>query len=200
MGSLARNDRQGQTGQFRGPRGKLGDTILQAAQREFLAHGYKGTSIESIARAARIAKGTVYLYFDTKEDVFRAVSKAFIDWFLLHARTAAATPGAVEDRLYAVLDAKFGAIHALASRSEHGRELVDSSHGVSGDLYQKADRAYVEVLAGLLAELELSIPPTDAGWLVFRAAEGTERAEVSTAEVRKRLRQLARVLVKGLQR
>ena len=169
---------------------------MRAAQDEFLSRGFKGTSIESIAKAARIAKGTVYLYFDTKEAVFRAVSKQFIDWFLARASAAAAGPGTVEERVAAVLDTKFGAIHHLVGKSPYGIELVDSSHGVSGDLYRKADRDYVKILASVLEGTAQS--PEDAAWLVFRAAEGHERAQVSTAEVRRRLTELAQVLVRGL--
>jgi AcrR family transcriptional regulator len=185
---VARTDRKTQTGQFgRGPRGALGESILRAAQREFLERGFRRTSIESVARAAGVAKGTVYLYFDTKEEVFRGVSQAFIDWFLGRAREAAATRGTVEQRLGAVLDAKFGAIARLKAGSPHATELVDASNGVSGDLYRKADRAYVDVLATVLAAQKLSLPAKDAAWLVFRAAENSDQ-----------LPALAKVMARGL--
>src|SRR5262245_58512087 len=162
-----------------------------------MSRGYKGTSIESIAKAARIAKGTVYLYFDTKEDVFRAVSKQFIGWYLAKAKKAAEAPGSVEQRVAAVLDAKFGLVHQLASKSPYGAEIMDSSHGVvSGDLYRKAEREYVNVIASVLEGTAAS--PDQAAWLVFRAAEGSERATASTKEVRRRLNELAHVLVRGL--
>lgn len=198
MTDVTQNDRKRKTGQFRGPRGQLAGSIVRAAQDEFLSRGFKRTSIESIAKAARIAKGTVYLYFDTKEAVFRAVSTQFIDWFLAKAAAAASSPGTVEQRVAAVLDTKFGAIHHLVSKSAYGIELVDSSHGVSGDLYRKADRDYVKILASVLEGTAES--PQDAAWLVFRAAEGSERAKVSTAEVRRRLSELAQVLVRGLRK
>jgi AcrR family transcriptional regulator len=196
MRGVAQNDRKRKTGQFRGPRGQLAESIVRAAQGEFMSRGFKGTSIESIAKAARIAKGTVYLYFDTKEEVFRAVSKTFISWMLSRAARAAALQGTVEERLAAVLDAKFGTIHALASQSPHGAEIIDSSHGVSGDLYRKADREYVKIVASVLEGTAAA--PGQAAWLVFRAAEGSERADASTKEVRRRLSELAHVLVRGL--
>jgi len=198
MKGVPKNDRKRKTGQFRGPRGQLAESIIRAAQDEFMSRGFKGTSIESIAKAARIAKGTVYLYFDTKEEVFRAVSRQFIAWYLGKARKAASSPGTTEQRLAAVLDAKFGLIHALASRSPHGAEIIDSSHGVSGDLYRKAEREYVKVIASVLEGTAAA--PEQAAWLVFRAADGSERAQASTKEVRRRLNELAHVLVRGLRR
>ncbi|WP_434416068.1 TetR/AcrR family transcriptional regulator [Nannocystis pusilla] len=50
-------------------KGKKRLKILEAAIGLFVAHGYRKTSIDDIARAAGIAKGTVYLYFATKLDV-----------------------------------------------------------------------------------------------------------------------------------
>src|SRR5437868_6776449 len=91
--------------------------ILAAAQQEFLKRGYRHTSIETIAQAAGIAKGTVYLYFESKEEVFRAVSKQFISWFLGKAKEAAKSEGSATERVTRVLEAKFGAVHAMTSRS-----------------------------------------------------------------------------------
>ncbi|MCY1058815.1 TetR/AcrR family transcriptional regulator [Nannocystis sp. SCPEA4] len=50
-------------------KGKKRLRIVEAAIALFVAHGYRKTSIDDIARAAGIAKGTVYLYFATKVEV-----------------------------------------------------------------------------------------------------------------------------------
>jgi AcrR family transcriptional regulator len=47
--------------------------ILQAARRIFASLGYAAASVEDIAKEAGMAKGTVYLYFKSKEEVFVAV-------------------------------------------------------------------------------------------------------------------------------
>ncbi len=46
-------------------------TILQAALTLFANNGFQATKMESIAAAAGISKGTIYLYFDSKEALFR---------------------------------------------------------------------------------------------------------------------------------
>jgi len=43
--------------------------ILEAATELFVQHGYRKTSVDDVAREARVAKGTVYLYFKTKADL-----------------------------------------------------------------------------------------------------------------------------------
>ncbi|MGV8997364.1 MAG: TetR/AcrR family transcriptional regulator [Parvibaculaceae bacterium] len=44
--------------------------ILEGAERVFLAEGYEGASMSSIARAAGVSKGTLYVYFINKEALF----------------------------------------------------------------------------------------------------------------------------------
>src|SRR3981081_775979 len=47
--------------------------ILEVARRIFARLGYAATNVEEIAKEAGMAKGTVYLYFKSKEEVFAAV-------------------------------------------------------------------------------------------------------------------------------
>ncbi len=46
--------------------------ILEAARAVFAEKGFQGATIDAIALAAGVAKGTVYLYFDSKRDLFLA--------------------------------------------------------------------------------------------------------------------------------
>src|SRR5438128_278676 len=46
------------------------ETILHAAVRAFARFGFRKTSIDEIAKDAGVAKGTVYLACDSKEDLF----------------------------------------------------------------------------------------------------------------------------------
>ncbi len=49
--------------------------ILQAALRVFAEKGVDATKIHEIAEAAGIAKGTIYLYFNNKEEIFQSILK-----------------------------------------------------------------------------------------------------------------------------
>ena len=57
------------------------ERILDAAQRLFVRYGVKRTSVDDIVREAGIAKGTLYLYYDSKNALFAAV--AYVQSFLL---------------------------------------------------------------------------------------------------------------------
>jgi AcrR family transcriptional regulator len=49
------------------------DRILDAAAELILRWGYRKTTIDDIARHARVAKGTIYLHWKTREDLFMAL-------------------------------------------------------------------------------------------------------------------------------
>jgi AcrR family transcriptional regulator len=52
------------------------DEILAAALASFAERGFAATRLEDVAARAGISKGTLYLYFKGKEDLFEAVVRA----------------------------------------------------------------------------------------------------------------------------
>jgi AcrR family transcriptional regulator len=56
--------------------------ILQSALDEFSENGFHQATIDSIAERAGIAKGTVYRYFKTKEDLFNALKEDTMSEFV----------------------------------------------------------------------------------------------------------------------
>lgn len=60
--------------------------ILGAARSVFASKGFDGATIDAIALTAGVAKGTVYLYFDSKRDLFLASLREGV--LALHAEVA----------------------------------------------------------------------------------------------------------------
>jgi AcrR family transcriptional regulator len=52
--------------------------ILAAALEEFAARGFAATRLDDVARRARIAKGTIYLYFRDKESLFQELVRSML--------------------------------------------------------------------------------------------------------------------------
>jgi AcrR family transcriptional regulator len=50
--------------------------IMDGARAVFLAQGFEGASMNDIARAAGVSKGTLYVYFENKERLFAALVEA----------------------------------------------------------------------------------------------------------------------------
>src|SRR5205814_903339 len=57
------------------------DCILVEAARAFSRFGFKKTSVDEIAKAAGVAKGTIYLAVESKEDLFyQALHREVRQW------------------------------------------------------------------------------------------------------------------------
>ena len=54
------------------------EEILEAALEEFAVKGYAAARLDDVASRAGISKGLVYVYFKTKEELFKAVIRTFI--------------------------------------------------------------------------------------------------------------------------
>ncbi len=65
--------------QFEEIRGERRQMIMNTALELFATHGYESTSISQIARKAKISKGLLYNYFESKEDLVLAILNSGID-------------------------------------------------------------------------------------------------------------------------
>ncbi len=59
--------------------------LLAAALDLFVERGYAGTRLDDVASLAGVSKGTLYLYFENKEDLFKAVVRENIVTALVDA-------------------------------------------------------------------------------------------------------------------
>ncbi len=55
------------------------EELMDAAEQLFLAQGIAATSVDAIVAGADVAKGTFYLYFQSKEQLLAALQQRFID-------------------------------------------------------------------------------------------------------------------------
>src|SRR5262245_34187714 len=49
--------------------------IIEGARAVFLSQGFDAASMNDIARKAGVSKGTLYVYFKSKEDLFEAITE-----------------------------------------------------------------------------------------------------------------------------
>jgi AcrR family transcriptional regulator len=66
------------------------EEIMDAAQRLFLAQGVASTSIDQVAAAADVAKGTVYLHFASRQALLAALGERFAEKHLARIKAAIA--------------------------------------------------------------------------------------------------------------
>ena len=73
--------------------------ILDAALSVFAEHGIDAAKLEEIAARAGVSKGTIYLYFPSKEELFREVVRRKVGPAIANADNASASEGSAEDQL-----------------------------------------------------------------------------------------------------
>ncbi|MGN6423184.1 MAG: TetR/AcrR family transcriptional regulator [Asticcacaulis sp.] len=109
--------------------------ILDAALEAFARHGFADARIEDIARVAQVSKGSVYLYFPTKQALFEALVRRDIGPRVAMARGFLdAYDGPLEialqnlaDMVSAIIDSGQTPIYPrlLVAESQRLPELVD---------------------------------------------------------------------------
>jgi AcrR family transcriptional regulator len=122
-------------------------TLIAAALEEFKAKGYAAARLDDVARRAGVAKGTLYLYFDSKEALFKAVVRSAILPAIERAEgAAAASDGSAADLLRQLV--------RTATRDiveSDGREVLRLLIGEAGRFPDLADFYYEEVVQRAMA-------------------------------------------------
>ena len=73
--------------------------IVDAARRVCAARGYHQMTVDEIARAAGIAKGTVYLYFRSKHEIYWAMVEGILGVLHDQVRQELGRPDSIEERV-----------------------------------------------------------------------------------------------------
>jgi AcrR family transcriptional regulator len=84
--------------------------IIKAGLAEFAEHGFAGARLDNVARRAGISKGTIYLYFDSKEALFEAALASLTSGLFERAAADISLDGPMEGALRAILTRIYGAI------------------------------------------------------------------------------------------
>ena len=132
---------QKKTPRRRLPPAERREEILAAALRVFGKGGYHGTHVDHVIRAAGVARGTFYLYFQSKHDVFAALVDRMLQIFL-DARPAVAEPKvrSVADA-EAVLRLSYRALFETFREHRHlCRLLFDEAVGIDKGFAEQLNR------------------------------------------------------------
>jgi AcrR family transcriptional regulator len=163
--------------------------ILDVTAELLLRHGYRRVTIDDIARHADIGKGTVYLHWKTRDDLFRAVFEREVLQALEELLGALRQdPGAW--RLHQLARRYFLAIMRrpllralfLADAELLGK-LARPAGGVREDRHRLVSHAYVQLLAehGLLRD---DLDADAIAYAVLATLEGFIQAEATAGQRR----------------
>jgi AcrR family transcriptional regulator len=152
---------------------------------------------ETTWRDTRVAKGTLYLYFDSKDTLFAALAERLCAEVLKNAEAAVASSASVTQKLVGCLDAYIGSTHRLVAQSPHTAELTESKETLAAAIHSALQRKMKDLLRTLLCGA--GIERTDAAEMLFAAAIGTLKTGDSAAKpYRARLTAVTEIPLEGL--
>jgi TetR/AcrR family transcriptional regulator, regulator of autoinduction and epiphytic fitness len=169
------------------------EQILSAALGLFLRFGYKKTSMDDVARSLELSRQALYLYFNTKEELFRASLHQAFEVALHDARRCLVeSKGTLSDRLVAAYGEWFGRYIGLQADVQ---ELSEASRRVGPDLTEHAEQAFLQLMVHTFKRERLpdllkrsGVRPLDVAMTLDSIARGLKHQVKSREEFSQRLR------------
>ena len=121
--------------------------ILDIAEKMFIEQGFDQTSIAQILDATQIAKGTLYYYFTSKEEIMDAIIERWIERSFEQVRIW------VEQKQLPILERLMGALASLNMQKD-GQELLDHLHAPQNALlHEKTNQILLSKVPEILYPL-----------------------------------------------
>lgn len=128
--------------------------IVRAAIAEFIAVGLSSARLDDVAARAGVAKGTIYLYFDSKEELFKAAVRSLIFPVMQQVeREVAEFQGPTEELLRKALRS----IHMDMVVRDETRELLRMLIAEAHRMPELAEFFHTEMAARGLATLKMIV-------------------------------------------
>ena len=114
--------------------------ILDAARQEFFERGFHQPTVDDVAARAQVSKGTIYLYFVSKEEILAHLLIEGLD-LLLHDMEAVFAPEPSTSAERALQDLTNAYLHFCQSNPSYFRLIMAFDRGrfeeaISNELYQ----------------------------------------------------------------
>jgi AcrR family transcriptional regulator len=111
--------------------------IMAAAKKVFARKGFHSTTIADIAKEAGLAYGSVYWYFDSKDDLFHALMSAEGEALRAHIVAALAVANSRPDRSWEQLRVTVQAILEFFEADRAVTKLLLRDANALGDQFEK---------------------------------------------------------------
>ncbi|MCK4396905.1 TetR/AcrR family transcriptional regulator [candidate division WOR-3 bacterium] len=100
------------------------EIILQIARKLFARYGLKKTSVDDIAAEAKIGKATIYYYFKSKQEIFKAVVDR--EWAILKnaVKDAISREESPQRKLRAFILTRISRMHELVNLYRVTKDIV----------------------------------------------------------------------------
>jgi AcrR family transcriptional regulator len=127
--------------------------IQERAMQVFADHGYHGATMELVAEAAEVSKGTLYNYFTSKHDLFSSLVERGIDELFSMVDQVVDAGGSIQEitqRLVLHFLEYFESRLGMRLMFLSDGDQVPSTRREIRTLMQSRHRAFIERVAGLI--------------------------------------------------
>ncbi|MCB9600635.1 MAG: TetR/AcrR family transcriptional regulator [Sandaracinus sp.] len=188
------------------------ERILRAAIRVFAENGFYATRVSEIAKAAGVADGTIYLYFENKDDVLISIFEDRISKLLDVLRRALEEEETVEGKVRRIVELQLGLLEGQRDLAEVITVNLRQSSQLLKQYAAPLFRQYLEIIAAVIADgqkkgvLRKDVSPRVAARALWGALDGvaltwalgTPDRAPDPASLRKAATQLALIFLDGL--
>ena len=128
------------------------DIILETARNIFQRFGFAKTSIGDIAIAARKGRRTIYTYFESKEDIYKAVIEKEVDVLRTKLTEVIFTDSTAKEKLKAYMITRMVTIHELANYYEALRNDYLQDFKIIEKIREDFDNQEIDMLSEILKD------------------------------------------------
>lgn len=182
--------------------------ILNSAVRVFAENGFYATRVSDVAKAAGVADGTIYLYFDSKEELLVSLFEDRVEKLLSFMNEELPKHPDAKEKLRAVILLQLGLLEGERDLAEVITVILRQSTKLMKEYAAPRFAAYLDAIARIVSdgqkvgEFRADVSPHLVARATFGALDGIAltwalgRAEQGA--LRGAARQLADIFLRGL--
>jgi TetR/AcrR family fatty acid metabolism transcriptional regulator len=128
------------------------ERIMEAAIRVFAQGGFYATRVSDIAKEAGVADGTIYLYFENKDDVLISIFQDRIGKLIEVLREVAGRDEPVDERVRRIIELQLGLLEGRRDLAEVVTVNLRQSSKLLKQYAAPLFSEYLELIASVIAE------------------------------------------------
>jgi TetR/AcrR family transcriptional regulator, fatty acid metabolism regulator protein len=154
------------------------ERILDAAVRVFARKGFHATRVSEVAKAAGVADGTIYLYFESKDHLLVSLLEHRIERLLEYLERELPRAPSASHRLQRIIELQLGLLEGERDLAEVVTVIFRQSAKLMKEHGAPKFNAYLDAIARVIAEgqatgeLRDDVTPHVAARAVFGALDG----------------------------
>lgn len=178
--------------------------LIAAATSLFVEHGVEGTAVSDIVKAADVAQGTFYLYFESKDAIVCAVAESLIDGLVDRIERAVGDDARSAPEMLEAMATELAEINDEPYEIElmsilHHPDNVAIHDRVTRSLTRRLMPHLTAIIEQGVAEgVFVSEDPQRTAWFILGALQGMEAGFAAVGETQETIGHLKAFVMRGL--